>query len=366
MASSVEIPAGEVLDRLSGGEELYLLDVRHADAFDRWHIEGSTNLPVYDELAAGDASAIERRLDAFPADRDIVIVCNTGNKSVLPARVLQRHGYVAHSMADGMHGWGAVYRDYDTPVPGVTQVVRPGTGCLSYLVRDGGEALLVDPGLHAGVYRDLLEDADLRLVGVADTHAHADHVSGAPDLARAFDVPYYLPRADARHRRDAEPVDDGVALPVGDLAVEVVATPGHTRGSACLAVPGGLLAGDTLFVRSVGRPDLEGSDADARAGAGRLFDSLERLRGLPAETHVLPGHFSTETARPVVATLGDVLADNELCRIDDRAAFVRAVLADLPETPANYEQIKVINARGAEPAEDPSVLELGPNNCASH
>ena len=365
MAASVEIPADEVLDRLTRGEDLYLLDVRQSEAFERWHIEGSTNLPIYDELAAGDASAIERRIEAFPDDRDIVIVCNTGNKSSLPARVLQKHGYDAHSMANGMHGWGSIYRDYDTPVRGVKQVVRPGTGCLSYLVRDGGEAIVVDPGLDPGIYRDLLDAGDLRLVGVADTHAHADHVSGAPDLAEEYDVPYYMPGPDARDRNDAVPVTDGDELAVGNLALDVLVTPGHTRGSACFHTPGGLLSGDTLFVRSVGRPDLEGG-GDAREGAGMLFDSLERLGRLPEETLVLPGHFSTETVRPVAAPLGDVLAENDLCDHDDEEAFVQAVLGDLPETPANYEEIKAINARAAEADRDVSTLELGPNNCASN
>ena len=365
MAASVDIPADEVLERLNQGEDLYLLDVRQADAYERWHIEGSNNLPIYDELAAGDAGAIERRIDAFPEDRDIVVVCNTGNKSSLPARVLQEHGYVAHSMADGMHGWGSIYRDYDTPVDGVRQVVRPGTGCLSYLVSDGAEALVVDPGLDPGVYRDLLDAGDLRLVGVADTHAHADHVSGAPDLADEFDVPYYLPEPDAQDRNDAEPIADGDELAVGEMALDVLVTPGHTRGSACFHAPGGLLSGDTLFVRSVGRPDLEGG-GDAREGAAELFDSLERLGRLPGETLVLPGHFSTETKRPVAAPRGDVLAENDLCGHDDREAFVQSVLADLPETPANYEEIKAINARAAEVDRDVSTLELGPNNCASN
>ena len=365
MALTVEISPTEVARRLRAGEDPYFLDVRPTDAFERWHIDGSHPLPIYDELAAGDASSIEARLDEFPEDREIVVVCNTGNKSWLAAEVLREHGFVAHSMADGMHGWGAVYEAYDVPGTPVTQVLRPGTGCLSYLVSDAGAALVVDPGMHLEEYRRLLDDRDLRLVGVADTHAHADHVSGGPELAAEFGVPYFLPPADAYDRDGYAPIADGDEIAVGSVRVEVIATPGHTRGSVCLRPEGSLLTGDTLFVRSVGRPDLEGDADAARDGANRLFESLERLGGLPDSTLVLPGHFSTEPERPVAASLGEVAAGNRLLGIADREAFVEAVLADLPERPANYTEIKAINTGAAEPGADVAVLELGPNNCAS-
>ena len=216
------------------------------------------------------------------------------------------------------------------------------------------------------MYRNLADSRDLDIVAVADTHAHADHISGGRALATAEDVPYYLHEKDARELDRYTAVEDGDEISLGARDVEILFTPGHTHGSLSFRVGDALLSGDTLFVRSVGRPDLEGGSDVAREGATLLFDSLDRLADFPDDTVVLPGHFSDEEMRPLRATIDHLEANNGLFGMETKSAFVETVLEDLPDTPANYNRIKRVNTGKEEVTAEAETLELGPNNCASN
>ena len=368
------VSADEVARRIQDpDDDLFVLDVRNEDDFEEWRIPGSRNLPVYDDLLDHEFESLEAHLDDLPKDREIAVVCVGGVTSSRAAAVLDDRGFEANSVDGGMNAWGRVHRAYEIDdADGVVQIVRPGTGCLSYLIHDGDEAVVVDPSQYLDVYVDAAESRDLEVVGVADTHAHADHVSGAPDLAAEHDVPYYLHEEDAGDREDVTTVADGDSLPVGGRDLDVRYTPGHTPGSVSFQYGDALLSGDTLFLRSVGRPDLEDSDEDAvRTAASELFDSLTGLLALDDATVVLPGHFAEETDRPLETELGALRdeATNELFSFaadGDREAFVETIVESLADEPANYNRIKQINWGTESAGEDAESLELGPNNCAAN
>ncbi|MFB6170248.1 MAG: MBL fold metallo-hydrolase [Haloarculaceae archaeon] len=371
--SNTNIAPTEVARRLQDdSDDLYVLDVRNEADYEEWQIPGSENLPIYDELLEYDFSTLEANLDALPEDRELAVVCVGGVTSARAAELLREHGFEARSVADGMNGWGRVHRTYETDAEGVVQVVRPGTGCLSYLVSDGEEAVVVDPSQYVDVYLNAAAERGLEIVGVADTHAHADHVSGARALASELDVPYYLHGEDGGELDAVEFVEDGDAIPVGERELDVVFTPGHTPGSVSFRFGDALLSGDTLFLRSVGRPDLEdSSEAAVREASGKLFDSLTRLTDLDGETLVLPGHFSDEEGRPLATDLDDLRAEstNELLsyvEAGDEETFVETIVESLSDEPANYNQIKQINWGKERPGRDAEALELGPNNCAAN
>ncbi|WP_336363972.1 MBL fold metallo-hydrolase [Halalkalicoccus salilacus] len=352
---------------LGDDAEVFLLDVRRERDYEAWHIDGAYNVPLYDQLLRKDYGGLEAALDEIPSNVPVYVVCVAGITSARAAAFLRDRGYDAASMVGGMRGWGRVHRSYDVEgADGVIQVVRPGTGCLSYLVYDDREAVVVDPSQYVQEYIDVARERELEIIGVIDTHAHADHVSGGRTLAAELAVPYFLHEADGGHLDWYVSVRDGDRIAVGDRFFEVVHTPGHTPGSTSLRFGGVLLSGDTLFIRSVGRPDLEDDDdAAVRQAAGQLFTSLREIADLPDETVVLPGHFSNETARPLVTTLGELRTTNELLVIDSEEAFVERVVESLGETPANYRRIKRVNW-GLEPlSEETAQLELGPNNCAA-
>ncbi|MEF8806574.1 MBL fold metallo-hydrolase [Natronomonas sp.] len=372
---NTDIKASEVARRIAAddAEELFVLDVRNEDAHEEWQIPTSTNVPVYDELLQYDYSGLEAHLDDLPENEEIAVVCVAGVTSERAADFLRNHGFDAKSVPDGMNAWGRVHREYDVPgTDGVVQIVRPGTGCVSYLVHDGEEAIVVDPSQYVDRYLNAADDRGLDIVGVADTHAHADHVSGAHRLLDELDIPYYLHSEDAGELDVLTELSDGDTIDFGDRSLDVFHTPGHTPGSVCFRFGDALLSGDTLFLRSVGRPDLEDSSEDAiREASGRLFDSLSELTDLSDDTVVLPGHFSDEEVRPLATDLADLRAEstNELLSYvedADEETFVETIVASLSDQPANYNEIKQINWGNAQPGENVEVLELGPNNCAAN
>jgi len=372
--SNTEIRPSAVARRVQADDDdLYVLDVRNEPDYEEWRIPGSENLPIYDDLLAGDFSRLADALDSLPEDREIAVVCVGGVTSASAAEFLRERGYDARSVTDGMGGWGRVHRQYEVPdVEGVVQIVRPGTGCVSYLVHDGSSALVVDPSQYVDVYLGAAEERDLEVVGVADTHAHADHVSGARRLAGELDVPYYLHAEDEGELDGVTRVDDGDVVDLGDREVTVLHTPGHTPGSVSFRVDDALLSGDTLFLRSVGRPDLEdGAEAAVREAASRLFDSLDDLTALSDGHLVLPGHFSDETGRPLATDLGSLQGEttNELLSYvadGDETAFVETIVESLADEPANYNEIKQINWGRRQAGANAEALELGPNNCAAN
>ncbi|WP_394742271.1 MBL fold metallo-hydrolase [Natronococcus roseus] len=354
-------------------EDLFVLDVRNEDDYEEWRIEESTNIPIYDELLDHDYSTLEDHLEDLPEDREIAVVCVAGITSARAADFLRERGFDATSIDDGMNGWGRVHRSYEVDgADGVVQIVRPGTGCVSHVVHDGTSAVVVDPSQYVDYYLSEADERDLEIVAVADTHAHADHVSGARRLAGELDVPYYLHGDDAGELEGVAELEDGDSVSVGDRSLETIHTPGHTPGSVSFTFSDAVLSGDTLFLRSVGRPDLEDGDEDAiRTASSRLFDSLDRLLELEGDRLVLPGHFSDESIRPLATGLEELREEttNELLGYveeGDEEAFVETIVESLADEPANYNEIKQINWGKSQPGDDVEELELGPNNCAAN
>lgn len=185
-----------------------------------------------------------------------------------------------------------------------------------YLIgdRQTGEALLVDPAYGVRELVGVAGSDGMRIVGALVTHHHPDHVGGSlmgyrieglAELLGEVSMPVHA------HRQEADMVarvtglqagdvvahDSGDRVSVGAVEVELLHTPGHTPGSQCFLVDGMLVAGDTLFLEGCGRTDLPGSDPDD------MYESLQRLAGLPDTTVVYPGH---RYSVPSTATLAAV------------------------------------------------------------
>lgn len=352
-------------------DDVLVLDIRHREDFADWHIPDSINVDVYDELV-DNPEAAKDPLDDLPEDSEVVTVCAEGVVSQTATDVLNEMGYDATTLTDGMSGWSRVHTHATVPtdIEGrLLQVARPGKGCLSHVLISSGEAAVFDPSHYLDEYDTLLGEIDAELVAVFDTHAHADHVSGGKELASRHGVPYYLHPDDALNV-DVTPLADGQTIPVGDVDIEVIETPGHSEGSVSFDVGGAaLLTGDTLFHESVGRVELGVEagieDSDVEANAATLYESLQRLLAYPDETAVLPAHDPGSPDPPVTATLGEVKERNEdLHR--DRDAFVDTLASDIPDHPPNFERVKRVNVGQEAVAHDElSGLELGPNNCAA-
>jgi glyoxylase-like metal-dependent hydrolase (beta-lactamase superfamily II) len=379
--------------RIERGERFFVLDLRNREEFDASRIEGRggvviRNVPYFEMLEAGGGDdfvgaiagyARANLLAELPNDGTILAVCAKGDTSALVAQALSRLGLNAASLTGGMKAWGdflCVRVAVESADDSIYQAARPARGCLSYVVASDGRAVVVDPLRHIEPYVNLLRKQRLAIELVIDTHGHADHISGGPALARRFGVPYCLHPYDAIHPIDLLPaadrftfLKDGWEHAFGRTRVRALHIPGHTLGNVALLVGERyLLSGDSIFVRSLARPDLGGR---GETWAPLHFRSLVRLLELPDATIVLPGHFSERSEADergvFAAPLGELRARNDGLRMVARgeATFVKYMLDNLPVFPKEYVKIKRVNAGLVHPDEEQaSELELGKNICA--
>jgi glyoxylase-like metal-dependent hydrolase (beta-lactamase superfamily II) len=165
------------------------------------------------------------------------------------------------------------------------QLFDPESSTYTYLVVDGGEAVLIDP-VREQVDRDLEQVSALnaKLVATIETHVHADHVTGATALKKKTGCKTTIARASGVWCADAL-VEDGSVVHVGASELRVLATPGHTNSCITLVGDGKAFTGDALLIRGCGRTDFQQGDARA------LFRSVhDKIFSLPPETKLYPAH----------------------------------------------------------------------------
>ena len=243
----------------------------------------------------------------------------------------------------------------------------------AYLVASQGtkQAIVIDPLRDPEPYLAAARQEGVRISHVAETHIHADFVSGAAALAASAGAELLLSGEGsgiADYDRSAFPdarwLQDGDRLELGDLRLDVLHTPGHTPEHVSFLVtdfatadsPVGLLSGDFLFVGDVGRPDLleraagvAGSMTDA---ARQLHASLRRLDALPDYVQLWPGHGAGSACGKALgalpqSTLGFERIANWALRPQSESEFIARVLEGQPEPPAYFARMKRVNASGA-------------------
>jgi glyoxylase-like metal-dependent hydrolase (beta-lactamase superfamily II) len=224
--------------------------------------------------------------------------------------------------------------------------------CFAYLIADAvtRDAALVDPRADqvTEYLRELRErGAQLRLV--IETHTHADHLSGAAEL-RARTGADVLLSARAASDVATRRVRDGDRITLGQTALDVLESPGHTDDSITLRVNGALLTGDALLIGGAGRTDFQNGSAEALHATFHT-----RFARLPGELLVYPAH---DYAGRTHSTLAQERTTNPLFRLTERDRFVAALQATEQPKPANMDAIVTANVHGVRPSSRISVDEL--------
>ncbi len=243
----------------------------------------------------------------------------------------------------------------------------------SYMVgcQNAKEALIVDPGRDIQQYLGAAQREQMRITAVAETHIHADYVSGARELADRLGAKLYISDEGPAEWKygyagqyDHHLCKDGDRFGLGKIEFEVMHTPGHTPESISFVLtdrgggadkPMGIFTGDFVFVGSIGRPDLleeaAGMVGTADTGARQLFHSVERFRMLPDHLQVWPAHGAGSACGKGLgaipsSTVGYEKLFNPALQIGSEEDFVQYILSDQPEAPKYFAVMKRENKEG--------------------
>jgi glyoxylase-like metal-dependent hydrolase (beta-lactamase superfamily II)/rhodanese-related sulfurtransferase len=240
------------------------------------------------------------------------------------------------------------------------------TGCLAqaaYYIESEGEAAIVDPLRDIGVYLEMATARNAKIKYIFETHFHADFVSGHIDIAKHTGATIvYGPTAAAGY--NIKVADDNEEFKLGNISIKVIHTPGHTLESSCFLVldenkkPHALFSGDTLFVGDVGRVDLAASHYLSKEElASMLFDSVEKLKKLPDDVIVYPGHGAGSACgknigKETTTTIGEQKKHNYALQEMNKETFVNIMLNGLEAPPRYFFMDAVINRKGYQDSVD--------------
>ncbi len=373
-----ELSTQELAETLESGVAIQVVDVRAPMRVATGRIEIVPDERFHNIV--GSQLVTYQSLEGTGIDPEVpvAVVCGHGNDSRVLALHLARLGCVARSLSGGMAAWQMLTLPRELEAPScldrLIQFDRVGKGALGYLLVSDGEALIVDPPRDYSAYELAAEEVGAKIVGVADTHVHADYISGASMIALDFGVPYHLHPADSVFPYDGtpgrlrfEPLADGETIEFGRANLRAMHTPGHTEGHITFLVDDVALTGDFVFVASIGRPDLAGKVSE---WALQLWDSLTAAkREWPADTMVYPAHYGLESERrsdrSIGGMFGTLLQENEALRFTDRESFTSWVESKSASFPDSYRMIKAVNVGLLEVGErEAEALEVGKNECA--
>jgi len=261
----------------------------------------------------------------------------------------------------------------------IHQFYDKGLAHASYAVIRLGKMIVVDPARDPQPYYDFAELNNAGIVGVIETHPHADFVSSHLEIHQTTGATIYASKllgAEYTH----ESFDDGDTIELADIKLKALNTPGHSPDSICILVQDedgndkAIFTGDTLFVGDVGRPDLRENLGNITAAKEKLARQMyhstrEKLMTLPHNVTVYPAHgpgslCGKNLSPDLETTIGRELRDNYALQLMDELTFVNTITTDQPFIPKYFGHDVDTNKKGAKPFAESvaSVPKIGKNS----
>ncbi len=374
--SAFQYKAAELYNWLVDNENIVIVDVRNKKEFAKFKVEGPRpcemlNIPYFDFMEFEEESIAK-----IPPGSRVRIVCAKEASAKYVADIFSKNGFndVGY-LQGGINTWGNLL------VPGLVtdpngyqlyQFIRPGKGSCSYGLVHDGEMMLFDPSRNLEFYLEFAKSRNCRITRTFETHLQADYIAGSRIISEETGAEFLANEADFKGAKITyTALTDGAEYTFSSDGPRVRAmfTPGHTPGSTSFLVDDTfLLSGDTVFIKSVGRPDLGGK---AEEWATMLFATLQKMQQLDGGLTVLPAHFigwdEADANLLFACPLREAIAGNQaiydLRTPEEFTVFIKKHMRPQPE---EYARIRLVNANLVQVDEDEqNTLDIGKNECAA-
>ncbi len=361
------------------GYDFTLLDVRNEEEFGRFKVEGphlSKMINVsYIEFIEKEEESVARV--KVPKNETIRIVCAKEGSAKYVAEILVTNGWKdVKFLEGGIKTWGNMlapklvasddgYQLY--------QFIRPGKASCSYGLLYEDEMVVFDPSRNVNFYQNFAQQNGCKIVKTFETHLQADYISGSKQISSDLGAEIignhndFKNAAFAYHSAEDQEV---FAFSKKGPEIRAIHMPGHTPGSTSYLIDNKyLITGDTVFILSIGRPDLGGK---AEEWSKLLYNTLKtKIADLNDDVLILPGHYmewrEANRDQMFVDTMGSIKSKNaNIYSIDSESDFIRFIKDNIRKQPEVYADIRKVNAGLLDPDdEEQEIMDLGKNECAA-
>ncbi len=372
--------AEELFDWVTRKEhDFTLLDVRNNEEFGRFKVEGPhltkmINIP-YIEFIENEEGSVEQF--QVPKEESVRIVCAKEGSAKYVGEILVNNGWKdVQILEKGIKSWGNMLTSKLVASQNgyaLYQFIRPGKASCSYGLIYEDEMVVFDPSRNVQFYQDFANEHGARIVKTFETHLQADYISGSKDIhseSGAQIVGHQNDFKDAVFEYKNVNDQEIFQFSQGGPEIKAIHTPGHTPGSTSFLIDNQfLVTGDTVFILSIGRPDLGGKAED---WSRLLYNTLRtKIADMNDDLLILPGHYlewSEANAEQIFAdTLGNIKSKNsDIYGITEEHDFVQFIKDNMRKQPDVYGEIRKVNAGILEvDDEEQEIMDLGKNECAA-
>lgn len=368
--------ARELFAWLIEKKDIVVVDVRNTKEFAKFKVEGPYpftmfNIPYFDFMEFEEESVAK-----LPANSKIRIVCAKEASAKYVAEIIHKNGFddVGYLLG-GINTWGNLLVPRllsSSETYELYQFIRPGKASCSYGLIAGGEVMFFDPSRNVDFYLQFAKEKNVRVVKTFETHLQADYIAGSRIISEQTGAEFLANENDFTGSKITyTPVEHNktYGFTSGGPTIRAIFTPGHTPGSTTYMIHDKyLVTGDTVFIQSIGRPDLGGK---AEEWSKLLFNTMKGIKEMDRNLVVLPGHFmewdEADSKLIFECTLGTAIEKNkEIYDIDTVEGFISFVKANMRPQPEEYKKIRLINANLEQvDEEEQNTLDIGKNECAA-